>query len=295
MAGYKQAFDDIAKRWVEDLTVLKPSEVPETVYHYTDAAGLEGTLKSNLLWLTDYRFLNDATEFTFSNHILEEIIDKSVQEADSNMNAFYKMIQKRMKSNGDQYGFVYSLSAEKDDLSQWRGYANDGRGFTIGLDGATIASKADTFSFAKVRYNIENERRSLELAIKEMELELKTHLTEDREENDLIAAYAGSQLAWINENRSAFNKHPSFAGENEWRIVTYLNKGDPEIKVRVSGGRLVPYVATDELLGTKLPIKSIGVGPGFIGSEVVEAVSALATSLGYNPDIYSADTPYRRP
>jgi hypothetical protein len=46
--------------------VVEPApESRETVWHYTNAAGLLGILRSNVLWATDAFFLNDAAEVTY--------------------------------------------------------------------------------------------------------------------------------------------------------------------------------------------------------------------------------------
>lgn len=41
--------------------------MPDIVYHYTNAAGVQGILESATLWLTDLQFMNDAEELTFAS------------------------------------------------------------------------------------------------------------------------------------------------------------------------------------------------------------------------------------
>lgn len=41
-------------------------EIPEIVYHYTDAAGLLGIVSTGTLWMADIEFLNDAEELTYA-------------------------------------------------------------------------------------------------------------------------------------------------------------------------------------------------------------------------------------
>jgi hypothetical protein len=45
-----------------------------TWYHYTTSAGIHGILKTKSFWATDYRFLNDATEFHYGLEIFDRIL-----------------------------------------------------------------------------------------------------------------------------------------------------------------------------------------------------------------------------
>jgi hypothetical protein len=40
--------------------------LPEVVYHYADASGFMGILKTNSLWATDFRYLNDTQELNYA-------------------------------------------------------------------------------------------------------------------------------------------------------------------------------------------------------------------------------------
>jgi hypothetical protein len=44
-------------------------EVPDVVYHYTNAAGLLGVLSTQQLWMTDTDFLNDAEELAYARGV----------------------------------------------------------------------------------------------------------------------------------------------------------------------------------------------------------------------------------
>ena len=55
---------------------LEEAPLPAAVYHYTDAAGLQGILDSGVLWATDYRYLNDSSELRY-------IFDLAVQSAET--------------------------------------------------------------------------------------------------------------------------------------------------------------------------------------------------------------------
>jgi hypothetical protein len=194
---------------------------------------------------------------------------------------------------------VFSLSADSDDLSQWRGYGREGRGFTVGFDGKVISKIAEAenapFGFAKVEYSHDRQSLVISRIFQEFIEEIRK-LDLGKDDHD-FSEYA----RWYDygiENCATLNKHQSFVREGEWRIVAVLDDDNrSHIKVRVSGDRLVPYLDLDLDDGDdgKLPIVSVGIGPGFVDSDEEHAVKSLCRQHGYEPHVYFADTPYRRP
>jgi hypothetical protein len=56
---------DKYEAWQNDYLKLQDAEnkITEPLYHYTDARGLRGIFEHQRLWFTDYRHLNDPSEF----------------------------------------------------------------------------------------------------------------------------------------------------------------------------------------------------------------------------------------
>lgn len=137
------------------------------LWHYTTAEGLKGILSDQTLWATDYRYLNDESEITYSKTIihkmmLPKVIDKIKQICDVNSDAkkiaeLYGGVRKiagieidetidilfnamlNRPGSPQQIPFVLSFCKvpENDNfkqnnglLSQWRGYGKDG-GYAI--------------------------------------------------------------------------------------------------------------------------------------------------------------------
>ena len=293
----KSKYEVIAERWTDDAHLSRPSERPDFVYHYTDAAGLVGMLASGNVWATDYRFLNDKSEVVHTRNLARSLLTKRLSSCREELclKLYNEIIRYQdIESTADE--FVFSLSEEADDLSQWRGYAREGRGFTIGFDGSAIydfGESSEEFLFIKVRYAHIEQARPIELALSAMEAQLRLDANEHSATDEIIED-AARWFDWLVENRAVTNKHESFRAEKEWRIVGNIT---PEMvteqKVRASGDRLVRYTEIP-LAADKLPIKRIGIGPGFTGTEEIHAVRSLCARWGYEPEIYFANTPYRR-
>jgi hypothetical protein len=49
---------------------------PETLHHYTTAAGLIGILRSKSLWASDCRFLNDRSELVYGHNLVKDYLVK---------------------------------------------------------------------------------------------------------------------------------------------------------------------------------------------------------------------------
>lgn len=295
----KKQFSGIATRWVEETRVVRMTDLPDHVYHYTDAAGLHGMLSNHLIWLTDHRFLNDKTEAAYTKTLVQEIL-RNIKTDDAVVRAFVDrmMLLSDIRSNDDS--FVFSLSQAADDLSQWRGYAREGQGFTLGFDAAVLHENGrpddSEYSFVKVDYEETRQQAALERMLRDFIAKLSGMRLDPAKDREIVNLVA-DQADWAVENKALLNKHQSFISEQEWRIVAHCSPKEEGIRVRVSGLRLVPYYALKPQAGAgdRLPITSIGIGPGFDNPEVVaDAVKTLARVNGYDPVIYFADTPYRR-
>lgn len=298
---FEKSVEEVATRWVDDITLIKPSDVPDTLFHYTDAAGLVGMLSHHKIWLTDMRFLNDKTELIHTRNLVENVFDQFRSHSLSKISeALIKRIRYWQEEDSEDEVFSFSLSAKGDDLSQWRGYAKEGHGFTIGFSGSKMMEahqKSDSFSFAQVHYNKNKQIHALLMAIRDIaDLTEKQCAADPSRAEDYIDS-AAAFYDWIVESRSALNKHHSFVQEDEWRVFSYNIQNDDEesVKVRSSGLRLIPYLEETMSDGSssRLPIACIGIGPALAGGPDIHAIKALCRANGYNPDIYYADTPYR--
>jgi hypothetical protein len=293
-----ERFDKLGRRWIDDVFVAKPSTVPDVLYHYTDAAGLVGMLQNHTIWATDYRFMNDKSEVEYTWAAVRDIVNSKLGSCNKSCANMYREVLKNESSNPNL--FIFSLSREKDDLSQWRGYARDGQGFTVGFCGTTLNDTAGPdrdYSLLQVEYDTDKQGSALRKILTAFETELST-IAGNAEVDDPTCEVAASYLDWVIYNRAAANKHQSFLSEREWRLAAFVREEsfNATVEIRAGGLSLVRYVELEPRFpGTKiLPIKSIGIGPGFVGDEQRDAVETLCSKAGYNVEIYSADTPYRR-
>jgi hypothetical protein len=115
--------------------------IPSTLWHYTSCAGLHGIITSKCIWATEYRFLNDRQEFLHAKELAYKLADEEPEYAGQHFPA-REYVRKAIDiafSTGYLHEdrlrvMVASFSEEGDQLSQWKGYADDSRGVSLGLD-----------------------------------------------------------------------------------------------------------------------------------------------------------------
>lgn len=205
----------------------------ESVFHYTNARGLIGIIRSHRLWATESSSLNDHAEmlqgWRFARAWLESRPSEPIY---STMRSFVKDVDDR---SAQRDIFVLAASRNRDDASQWRLYANAGCGYSIELDTSTpfyvvspdrssnaeeqqAVTRADLLevsSWTDVIYNATDKEALLEsiaqshaARMRELERGVNSDCDEAWEnwQDDLFIA--------LHEAVAKF-KEPGFAGENE--------------------------------------------------------------------------------
>lgn len=158
----------------------------------------------------------------------------------------------------------FCMSEDGDTLSQWRGYADDGRGVSIGFstEFLTAITRINRLvQLQKVIYNLADQKQRVrEIFPKAKELisegavsiprpgSLLSLKTEEQiqaewelyrsKNSELFGTLTTLQPIWFSF------KNPAFREENEWRLAMNILSPD-ETDYRTSNGRLVPYKAVE--------------------------------------------------
>jgi len=99
----------------------------ELMYRYSCIPTILAMLKSQELWFSDLRYMNDFDEYAAGYRIATEIV---AGEYPMLLDALKEIAPDQM---GPRFmGLICSFSREGDCLSMWRGYGDDGRGAAIG-------------------------------------------------------------------------------------------------------------------------------------------------------------------
>lgn len=166
-------FDMLADR-------LRAADDERLIYHYCSAETLLAIVQNKTLRFSDINMLNDAEEGWWGYRIFEEAATNVINRIDLPAevcaliegldNDFVDKIDAIWSSSGLKLSsFVSCFSTERDSLSQWRAYADDGRGFAIGFRVSEL--RRLTVQILDVEYDHGKQLREMEIAIASIYME----------------------------------------------------------------------------------------------------------------------------
>lgn len=273
-------------QYVSSCNKSQQAEAAGYLYHYTSMTGLVGIASSNKLWATASNFLNDHREITYGLGLIKSVIYENRNKT-LKCEVFNTLLDKleayvvQMENNeADVYDFILCFSENRDTLSQWKGFSDQGNGVAIGFDFRDICFYRCSLArmqlrLRKVIYEIEEQERIVNYEIEHFYGLLKAELRSENYKS--VVDETADVLMGCLYNYALIFKDPAFSEEKEWRITssdtsTYKlhDPSAPELKFRVDfSGNLVPYLELDFIPEDdfpsreydQLPVKEIIIGP----------------------------------
>ncbi|MCE6966068.1 DUF2971 domain-containing protein [Enterobacter sp. MW07] len=263
------------------------------VFHYTDLNGFKGIVEGNTLWATNIHHLNDSKEY---HHGIKcfldalEFIDEKYR--DPSMKVSLETMLDHFLRNQGSYIFSTSFCLISDQLSQWRGYGNK-QGVCIEFDENKLHDVFKHLNYRITRGNVFYTAEGSTLEAREeinSFLDLNFYAQSFNRDKFRRDVYLHSILCAL----VPFFKHDGFKEEKEYRFIYTPFDKVPDIKFRISGDRLVPYITPSVCEGVKLPIKKIIIGPSKATEDVVSGVRFFLKHFGYQDvDVVLSQIPYR--
>jgi Protein of unknown function (DUF2971) len=285
----------------------------KTIYHYTDANGLIGMLTKGKIWATDVRFLNDSREYKHGLDVYRSLFD-----------------QENPIGSGFTRGegiFVVCFSKNSDQLSQWRGYADNGYGYCIGFNyenlEANISNKfpRERILFGDLNYKLEQSREYIKQGLADIDLYIEREIdksrkdfeekyanVKDKKRNQDYFFAAKSQARYENESLRhyrrlemidrllVFCKDEGFYEESEFRLLVQFP--DVETKFRSRKGIVTPYIEIDISNDISRMVSEVYVGPNLDWDLASAGLAKILNLAGINahPEseiIKKSHIPYR--
>jgi hypothetical protein len=285
----------------------------EPLWHYTSQQGLLGILRTKKLWATNIRYLNDSREYIHALDVRQKEIERRLKGSTGPRAHLRKYLLDHLQSyrtrfeHDDTGGslFVFSLSACRDDLSQWRAYCPQGTGFSLGFD------VSEWMGYE--RYDQSDEERDFTLSCwpciygKEAQHEFAEILdfalacVEMRDEGDPgpsnldeAAVQVAHDIFRDFDVVAARMKDAAFDAERETRLIVLRRDSDYPILVRQGRNGLVPYVEIELDRPPRLPLREIVVGPSPHQQLQCRAVEAALRMEGiFGVEVSRSNVPYR--
>jgi hypothetical protein len=264
---------------------------PEILYHYTTWHGAEGILTNRQVWATAQDCTDDKAEL----HSVDEIILTVARDLCS---CFGPRAQAVLTLFLDNYTtshvtnlashYLACFSEARNKESQWRCYADQGRGLCLGIrllrdreekppDGNPLCR------WLRVDYSQDSWKARLKEYFSDVCLRLNATSPKNFTDEQRALRIALDALYRIAALASLSAKEPKWASEEEWRIVTLVPKGkNPSPLQRCKDGKCINYLELTMRQENKpLFLDEILIGPN---QDVVEAqhrLQGLLKRVGY--------------
>lgn len=224
------------------------------VYHYCSLDVFMKIVSGKAIRLSDITKSNDSMEILWITKFIKDIFDdefqKEIQKTQYFENGypketFIELVEhysdEFFKENIRLYSYLVCCFSEKGDLlSQWRGYADDANGVSIGFDGnflSTIGKPAkddfissDIFEFGQIIYTDKSQQSEIRKIAQQLIAKLKVIVKNNPKDikHESMAVFNDCFLQLF--KLSIFIKNPFFKEEKEWRICYWTDiKPDTEV------------------------------------------------------------------
>jgi hypothetical protein len=275
------------------------------IWHYTDAEGLIGILRSGQIWCTQVSCLNDSLEQRYFGDLLHTAIKAlRAKNTDSNLAVMLRIADEAFDRRDFAVTghFVACFSEVEDDLGQWRGYGGGQCGYAIGFrfDGILEALKVRPSAILLPMHYEDMGHQHLVGDVLRMAEQYFLQGVErglpdiERWAREFLDAFA-AQLDVF----SSIIKHPKFISEKEHRIVTLLQSGEHmQMEFRQKRTLLARHLPINLTVnaGKLLPLTRVYVAPGPAQRVSQVSVGDLLLKYGYGGlPVELSKVPYRVP
>lgn len=200
-------------------------KLPRILYHYCSTDTFFNIVKNKSIWLCDISKSNDSQELNwiygqfkhyigtawdqYANRLEDESDKKFFHNVSAGSDVFF--------SNEPFRCFAFCLSGAADNLGQWRGYANDGKGVSLGFrpsffETLTKASlKVGFMQFDKVQYG---DAAAKKLFIDKCGLSYFSPETSKEDVGKAMISAVSNTL-----KNAPFYKNKAFREEKEYRLA----------------------------------------------------------------------------
>ena len=222
-------------------------KIPDILYHYCSVDTFKIIAEKKTLRLSEIAKSNDSMECQWMEKVvvpsmIEENVrslikrkklgaNESIHDQDQTISSYTAQAIKEVDyffngENGtidNRVVFATCFSKWSDQLSQWRGYACDGAGLSLGFDTKLFQPFVNDdsnlpYNLKKVVYN----RREQERFVREKIRNYMESFASDTNDKQIFAAI---QLVLRTGVSSVYMKNPAFNEEAEWRFYLAIERG----------------------------------------------------------------------
>lgn len=233
------------------------------LYHYCSNAAFHSIVENRSIWLSALSLSSDTME----GKLVTDVIAEMAKSDDLDQTNIQKLKESVSLLEQIMEGLGFCLSEKGDLLSQWRGYADDASGISIGFSKKYLEKLSETslnpqksgFTLKKVEYEYESQKELIQPAYEKIKdyikqgaykplryqtiLGFKTDKEIENENAIIKKAFYGSHMTVLHLFAQLFLfKTKAFQEEQEWRLISHLIKTvDDECCFQSFPDKIVPY------------------------------------------------------
>ena len=236
------------------------------LYYYCSASSFMAIVKNKTLRFCDLYHMNDLSELRHGKLIYDQIIRESKEFSDDTKKKIGIILTEFINRC---VLLSMSFSMEKDKLSQWRGYADDAKGFCIGFKAKDFTNLP--IHLLKVEYDFEKQFTLIIDSMKQIEARIKDGIDKDNlhlicELQEIFSMMKNESFREECECRLIYPIYVDVDGDGKLFDVSKENeeyhKYVHDIEFRLVDNTPTPYVDIDFTLGNRyMPLKEVVIGP----------------------------------
>lgn len=212
------------------------SRVMNELFHYCSTETFFSIVQSGEIRLSSMAQSNDSMEGRVVEQILQDFIVSGTVAGEFGMEFVQFVGDEMSQLRQSMEGLGFSLSEQGDLLSQWRGYAADATGVSIGFSRESLQSIASDSSAGVTLRQVEYASKAQYALVTPIFEEVRRRFLEEsrRSARDCIYSRLVPLLYVL--------KTEAFAEEREWRLLADLHAGGPRVhrRYRATNNQLVP-------------------------------------------------------
>jgi hypothetical protein len=246
-------------------------------YHYCSVDTFVKIMETSTIRLSNPYKMNDTQEYKWLLNFLPEVIEDYINQIEDNdlkesyryfyIKACSEIFEDYYMGMEEEHPYMACFSKEGDILSQWRSYADDSRGVSIGFNLNKIVEHP-SLSYKEVNYSVQEQKELLIDVLKKNGLDNPDTLKFKRMKHLVTDAMILLEKILL---ESISCKNPAFREEKEVRLIyshyaySRLSTQDTKIKVsdiqfRNDREKIISYYSLDFSELKKDIIKTIYIG-----------------------------------
>jgi hypothetical protein len=260
-------------------------EIPDILYHYTTSIGLSGILSSGKIWTTEIHYLNDKSEIQLAfDFIRNEIESQKAGVNKTRTDEELDLMLESLRIAEEINVSIASFTENGDQLSQWRGYGEIGRGYSLGLYGQALSRTVQNHKSFRLFPCIYDEQTQINMVKELVDVTAVLDIKSDPSYSSSLLFRSPFGDAAL--SLAAVIKSGGFKEEREWRLISpTLSFSDA--KFRFGNHTLIPFWEFGLDLSNTL--ESIIVGPTPEAELSERAISGmLANIFPGNPRLWTS-------